>query len=57
MRGMTTITKPVPVRIPAGMMARADQQRAPAPFEAYLRWLPDSPAAKEKARLKKGSRR
>jgi len=51
---MTTITKPVPVPTPAGMMPRADQQRAPG---AHPRWLPDSPAAKEKARLKKGSRR
>ncbi len=55
MRGMTTITKPVPVPTPAGMMARVDQLRAPAPFEAHPRWLPDSPAAKEKARVRKAS--
>ena len=48
---MSTITKPVPVRIPAGMMARVDQLRVPVPCEAYLRWLLDrASTAKERAR-------
>jgi hypothetical protein len=55
MRGMTTITKPVPVPTPAGMMARVDQLRARTRFEAHPRWLPDSPAAKEKDRVRKVS--
>ena len=58
MRGMTTITKPVPVPIPAGMLAGVDRLHVPVPGEAYLRWLLDSPAtAKEKARERKAGKR
>ena len=58
MRGMTTITKPVPVRIPAGMLARVDRLHVPVPCEAYARWLLDRAlTAEEKAQERKASKR
>jgi hypothetical protein len=53
---MTTITKPVPIRIPVAMMAGVDQLRVLGRCEAYLRWLLDrAPTAKEKAWERKAS--
>jgi hypothetical protein len=58
MRGMTTFTKPVPVRIPAGMLAGADRLHVPVPCEAYARWLLDRAlTAEEMAQEGRASRR
>ena len=54
---MTTITKPVPVRIPAGMLARVDQLHVPVPCEAHPRWLLDRRRRRGKGPGEKGEQR
>ena len=57
---MGTITKPVPVRIPAGMLARVDQLHVPVPCKAYVWWLLDRALTAEdkaQAQERKASRR
>ena len=55
---MSIITKPVPVRIPAGMLARVDQLHVPVPCKAYVRWLLDGAMTAEgKAQERKARKR
>lgn len=58
MRGMTTITKPVPVRIPAEMVARLDRLHGLVPREGYAsRPLEKAISAEERRTRRRGEAR